>query len=495
MFDWLKKVRKEIKNLNVSVNSYQKDSVIQSLPTVAYVNKAKRCLEGGNYAEAEVILKKALDISQQDPLVYRYLGKINEKQGKFSQAVEYYTKSSKINPQDKEVWLRLGMSQLNSKMFEEAIASFEKANKVSPMNTDVYTGWGMALMRLKKYKLARDKFLTAIKINKYNYTAILLSAVMEVRLCDYESAEMKLAFLTKVAPNESSTYEYANLKLLKSNYKEAEMYATKSININPQMLPSYFILGEIYSLQKNMEKTEKTFRIAMSNGLESSSLHYEWGKAYLRFFNYEKAQEQFEISLQQEPDLVEAKTGLALTQAHKQNFSILDSLKEKYGENVYIQEAIGLEKYYAGQFGDAAEMFKKALRTDNKQTYNYFNLAKVYAKMNDKVKTREFFDKFTLENPEYLNGLLEYSKWLVEISDFAEAQRKLRKAEKLDGNNSEILNLLFYCAYKLVKDNVCEYNIKEAISVADRIEPQECFIYKNEYNELKGILENLQGNN
>ena len=115
--------------------------------------------------------------------------------------------------------------------------------------------------------------------------------------------------------------------------------------------------------------------------------------------------------------------------------------------------------------------------------------------MNDKVKTREFFDKFTLENPQYLKGLVEYSRWLVEICDYADAQRKLRKAEKLDGKNFDILNLMFYCAYKLVKDNVCEYNIKEAISIANRIEPRERFIYEKEYNELKGILENLQGNN
>jgi len=494
LFDWLKKITKEVKSLNLSVNSYQKDSVIQSLPTVAYVNKAKKYLESGNYAEAEAILKKALDISEQDPLVYRYLGKINEKQGNFINAVEYYTKSSKINPQDKEIWLRLGMSQLNSKMIEESITSFEKANKVCPMNTDVYTGWGMALMRLKKYKFARDKFLTAVKINKYNYTAILLSAVMEVRLCDYDSAELKLAFLTKVAPNESSTYEYANLKLLKENYKEAEMYATKSININPQMLPAYFILGEIYSLQKNIEKTEKTFRIAMSNDLENSTLHYEWGKAYMRLFNYEKAQEQFEIALRQEPDYIEAKAGLALTQAYKQNFAILDGLKEQHGENVYILEAIGVEKYYAGLYEDSIEMFKKVLRTDSKQSYNYFNLAMAYSKLKDKTKTREFFDKFTIENPDYAKGLLEYAKWLTEISDYADAQRKLRKAEKLEGNNPEILNLLFYCSYKLVKDNICEYNIKEAISVAEKIEPSERFIYKNEYNELRGILENLQGN-
>lgn len=214
MSGWIKNVVDKIKDLSVSVDSYKKDSIIQSLPVIAIVNKAKKLIDKKMYDEAEKVLKRGLDIAD-DALLYKYLGKIYETQYKFQEAVEYYDCSAKINPQDKEIWLRLGMSQLNNKMIEEAIISFEKANKITPLNTDVQTGWGMALMKQKKYALARDKFLNATKISKYNFTAILLSAIMEIRLCDYESAEMKLKFLAKVAPNESSTYEYANLKLLK----------------------------------------------------------------------------------------------------------------------------------------------------------------------------------------------------------------------------------------------------------------------------------------
>ena len=58
-----------------------------------------------------------------------------------------------------------------------------------------------------------------------------------------------------------------------------------------------------------------------------------------------------------------------------------------------------------------------------------------------------------------------------------------------------MLNLLFYCAYKLVKDNVCEYNIKEAISVANKIKNLGSFEYENEEKELEAILDKLQGNN
>jgi len=495
LFNWLKKIAAEIKNLNLSVTTYQKDSVIQSLPTIAYVNKARKFIDKKQLTEAETLLKRATDISENDPLVYKYLGKIKEKQGLFDSAAKFYEKSAKLNPNDKEIWLRHGMCLLNSKRLDDSITSFEKANKVCPVNTDIYTGWGMALMQQKKYKQAKDKFVTAAKINKYNYTAILLSAVMEVRLGEYEPAEMKLAFLTKIAPNESSCYEYANLKLIKGNLQEAELYANNSINSNPQMLPSYFILGEIYSRQKDIAKTERTFRTAINNDLENSTLHYEWGKAYLRLYEFDKAHEQFEAALNLENGFIEAKIGIALTSAYKGDFSQVDELYEKYSNDIYIQEARGLKKYSEGQFDEAADFFKKVLKADPLATYNYYNLAQTYAKKDNKTKAKECYEKFTTENPRYLNGFVTYAKWLADIGDYAEAKRKLSKAEKLSPNDIEVLNLLFYSSYKLVKDNICEYNVKEAILIAEKIKTSGNFEYAKEEKELKELLNSVQGKN
>ncbi len=494
MFSWVKNICENIKDLNFSVDKYKSDSIIQSLPTVAYVNKAKKLIESNKFDEAEILLKKALDISNQDDMVYKYLGKIYEFRGEFKQAGEYYEQSAKLNPQDKEIWLRLGMCYLNCEKLEDALVSFEKADKVTPFNTDVQTGWGMVLMKQKKYALARDKFLSAIKISKYNFTAILLSAVMEVKLNDYEAAEMKLQFLAKVAPNEGSIYEYANLKLLKSDYAEAEKYAKKVLEINKQMLPAYFILGEIYSIQKDIEKTENIFQKAMFNELDDPSLHFEWGRAYIRLFEFSKAKAQFEKALEQRTNYLGPKIGLALVNAYEQDFTILNELKEKYGENVYIQEAIGLEWINQGKVQDAVEMFKKALRTDKKQVYNYLHLANCYKSIGDNCKIREYYEKFIAETPEYTCGFIDYAKWLISISDFADAARKLRRAEKLNNENCEVLNLLFFTLYTLVKDNICEYNIKEAISVAQKAQVHGKFEYENEKQELENILIDIQGN-
>ena len=188
MLKKLKQIYQNIRHLNSSVDNYKDESIIQSLPSVAYVNKAIKLIKNKKYDEAQEILESALDISSQDSLVYKYLGKIAEYKKDFKKAVENYEISSKLNDQDKEIWLRLGMCRLYSNMLDEAIEAFTKADKIIPLNTDVYTGWGMVFMKQKKYALARDKFNYACKISKYNYTAILLSAVMEMRLQDYTSA-------------------------------------------------------------------------------------------------------------------------------------------------------------------------------------------------------------------------------------------------------------------------------------------------------------------
>ena len=58
----------------------------------------------------------------------------------------------------------------------------------------------------------------------------------------------------------------------------------------------------------------------------------------------------------------------------------------------------------------------------------------------------------------------------------------------------EILNLLFYANYMLAKANICEYNIKDTLEIAQRIQElnSEAFRYSGEAMELAEILKDLQ---
>ena len=223
-------------------------------------------------------------------------------------------------------------------------------------------------------------------------------------------------------------------------------------------------------------------------------MHFEWGKACIRLLEFDKAEEEFQLALEKEKNFSDAKIGIALLNAYKNDFTLTEELKEKNSSNVYIQEALGIEYLSENNIDSAIEMFKKALKTDEKQKYNYYHLACAYILAEQKDKVRENFDKFLENYPKDLKRLLEYCKWLINISDFAQAQRKLRKALKLSENNIEVFNMLFYAQYTLARENISEYNIKEALSIAQKAQNIGGIEYIHQANELEGILKNIQEN-
>ena len=87
---------------------------------------------------------------------------------------------------------------------------------------------------------------------------------------------------------------------------------------------------------------------------------------------------------------------------------------------------------------------------------------------------------------------LKYTDFLVRQGDYESAKRKLQRALKQNEENIDILNLLFHISYILVKENYSEYNMKEALSIADKITSIDSTAFN--YPEERRDLENLANN-
>lgn len=493
MFDWLEKIIEKIASLNFSVDKYKKDTIIQSLPSLAYVNRAKTCIDEEDYKEAERILNEALELPQEDALVYKYLGITAEKTGRIDDALRAYKKSATLNSQDKDIWKMLGFSYLNCNLCEDAEKSFENANRISPSNTDIFTGWGMTLMKQKRFSEAHEKFIEASKINKYNFMAILLAAIMEVRLERYDDAEAKLNFLANVSPNESNNYEYANLKFIRGDYQTALHYAKKALGFNKNMLPVYLLLGRIYTIQLDAENAMNAFEEAYRRELITPNLFYEWGISLQKFERFEQAKEKFEKVLELSPDEDDAIAAKALCDAACKNVDaaepVLAPLLLKNPQSYPALKGMAFVKFYTNHYDEAVEEFKTVLKSEPFDVSIYYYIAKAYVKLSNDILAKEYFEHSLKENPGHIISYLDYSQYLINQNEYQEAQRKLRRALKIDENNTEILNLLFHVSYVLVKENVCEYNVKEALSIAEKI----CSINKDffRYEEEKADLEKI----
>ena len=490
MSGWLENIIEKIKDLSNSIDKYREETVIQSLPSYTFVNRAKSLIEKGQYAQAEEILLKALELPQKDALVYKYLGAVYEKLGKLEECIEAYQTSAEINPQDKIIWQRLGFALVTVGKYENAIKSFENANKIQPNNSDTFTGWGMALMKQGEFTLAQAKFMDATKANKYNFTAVFLGSVMDIKLGMYDKAEMKLSFLANVCPNANNTFEYARLKALKDDLDSAIHYAKKSIGYYEKMMPAYILLGQLYTEKFDFENMQQSFSDAEKLGLGNPVLYFEWGKCFEKFNKLDEAKTKILKAFEQDSESVEIQSFLALCCAERGEIeeakTLLEKVLEKSPKDKLAPKVSAIIAYENGDLQTAIEYF----RSDDENCTNAYYLAKCYEKQNNDTKTREYFEAAIRLNPHYIKAFEDYTKYLTQQNDFLEAQRKLRKALKSEPENVVMLNLMFYVSYILVKDNVCEYNVKETISFANTIEKiaPELFEYPEQKQELEKLL-------
>lgn len=490
MSGWLENIINTIKNLNSSVEKYKKDTIIQSLPTLTYVNRAKKMLEQNDYEGAEKVLLEALELPQKDALVYKYLGAVYERTGKNDLAIENYQTSADINPQDKNIWQRLGFCLVTAGKFEQAEKSFENSNRVHGGVSETFAGWGMALMKQKKYTEAREKFTQAVKVNKYNFSAVFLCAVMEIKLEMYDKAEAKLSFLSNVCPNEGNTYEYARLKAIKDDYENAIHYAKKALEFNSNMLPAYVLLGQIYSTISDKENSLNSFKIAYEKDLISPVFYLEWGKALQKFELYDEALEKLQKAYELDSENIDINASLGFCYVIKKDFNNAEPLLQKVltqePENKKVKQALGIIAYENDEINKAVSI----LKSDDEDAMNCYYLAKCFERQGNDIRTVDYYEACLRTNPKYTTAYIDYVQYLIGKGDFADAQRKLRKALKNDEDNIVLLNLMFNVSYILVKDSVCEYNVKEVLAVAEKIESinPDLFEYPGQKQELINLL-------
>ncbi|MBR6099026.1 tetratricopeptide repeat protein [bacterium] len=496
MFDKIREIINRILNLNKTLDNYKKEAVVEALPSLAYVNRAKKCIDRGEFDKAKKILEEAMELPQEDALVYKYLGIVCDKTGRLAEAITAFKKSANINDADKEIWRFLGFALMNSNKCEEAIESFENANKINPANTDVFAGWGMALMKLKRYNEAHEKFMESVRLNRYNFMALLLAAIMEVRTGQYNEAEAKLNFLANVNPNETNTYEYANLKYIKKDYDSAIHYAKKALEFNPNMLPVYLLLGKLYAIKGDKKASLTAYETAKERKLESPHLYFDWAITMQMYENYEQAKLYFLKALSFAPGEEEANAGLALTEACLGNIDeaelLIKNIKSLNDENYLYAKATAVIAMYRNDFNTAITKLKNIqdkMFFDN--TINLF-IAVCYDELKDINNAKEYYENALLSAGDNLKVYLKYADFLIKHNDYESAQRKLNRALKLNENNIDVLNKLFHVGYILVKEKDSEYNMKETLAIADKIISidNEAFLYPEEREDLENILKN-----
>ena len=117
-----------------------------------------------NLKTALIAFQNALQLSQNDPLIYNEIGVVYYKQHMYNEALNYFIKGIKMCSEDdvssayQTLMINLGHTYRKLKKLKEALEVYMKLYYIDSKNVDVLNGIGFILSLIGKYNYALDYF-------------------------------------------------------------------------------------------------------------------------------------------------------------------------------------------------------------------------------------------------------------------------------------------------------------------------------------------------
>jgi tetratricopeptide (TPR) repeat protein len=124
-----------------------------------------------NYEQAVVKYREAIDIGENDPLTYYYLGEEFAAQERFDKAIEQYCQAAELwktkeSPTRKYALWGWGSALLQQEKFDEAIDRFRRAVEIVPPDFGAVCNYGYSLAELGSYRDAIEQFEWASSLDQ-----------------------------------------------------------------------------------------------------------------------------------------------------------------------------------------------------------------------------------------------------------------------------------------------------------------------------------------
>ena len=224
--------------------------------SVAFTNYGLILINSGKKEDAEIFIRKAIELNPKDSIAYSNLGGILQGLGKLQEAEFFTRKAIELNPKDSIAYSNLGGILNDFEKLEEAEMFTRKAIELNPKFANPYSNLGNIARKYDKLEEAEIFARKAIELNPNLAEAHSNLGGILRELGNLKEAEIITLKAVELNPNFANAY--SNLGLIFNelgNIKEAEIFARKAIEVNPNFAKAYYSLSKIESItEKNWEK-------------------------------------------------------------------------------------------------------------------------------------------------------------------------------------------------------------------------------------------------
>ncbi len=181
----------------------------------------------GNILKAIVHLKKAVELTPDNPVFANNLGEALRRNGDFEKAIKYYKQAISIAPNFSQSYYNLGVAFRDIGETAQSIEQYKKAIQANPEHLESYHNLGNSYAKLQMHEKAIESYQRALQINP-----------------DYAEVHNNLGSL-----------------FVESNQlDEAAFHCQRAFELNPDYFGSLCTLASIREKQGKIEEAKKWLR-------------------------------------------------------------------------------------------------------------------------------------------------------------------------------------------------------------------------------------------
>ncbi|HEY9070533.1 MAG TPA: cyclic nucleotide-binding domain-containing protein [Candidatus Ozemobacteraceae bacterium] len=271
-------------------------------------------------------------------------------------------------------------------------------------------------------------------INEESCASLLKYARANITHGNLEKAQADVMRLVPLCPRSSAVYQIlGEIFTLQKNISMAVDALKKAIELDPENHMALGYLAHILSDSEMRDKALTTVRSKISSNPDFPDLHNDCGKLLFQFHQYEEAIQQFRKALELNPQYAEARLYMAMCMG--ENNEIEAAIRELMNikpKSVRVYYLLGIYFNSAGQFYESMQ----ALSVVENLQSNYFDVAERLATL------REYFDKLNSllnmhqelldAHPNYPDLHLKMGNLLMMVGRYKEAEQNFKEALKLN---------------------------------------------------------------
>jgi tetratricopeptide (TPR) repeat protein len=232
--------------------------------TVTYVNLGNISAKKGDYENAEVYYRKALDLRDEIVIANTNLGKVFMIKNNFDSAYYYMNKGYSFDTLSPEPMHALAQLFARTERVPESIQWLEKIQKVTPN----YMNSAQMLQELKMQESMKNSGIqpdTTISTEQQKLNALEKSSFENYQQKKFDKAIIELKELIKINPERAQGY-YNNIGMCymdQNKYNEAAENFILAIKADPKFSTGYNNLGQCYEKLGDKQKAAENYKKAL----------------------------------------------------------------------------------------------------------------------------------------------------------------------------------------------------------------------------------------